>query len=45
VHDVLKDRPAAPMEFRQLDNTAPGRALCLTSERTQDDATLVEAAV
>jgi unsaturated rhamnogalacturonyl hydrolase len=30
--------------FRELDNTAPGHALCLVYERTRDDA-LVEAAV
>ncbi len=30
--------------FRELDNTAPGQALCLVYERTHDDA-LIEAAV
>ena len=30
--------------FRELDNSAPGHALCLTYERTEDDA-LIEAAV
>ena len=45
VHGALKAWAGrAQRAFRELDNTAPGHALCLTYERTGDDA-LIEAAV
>jgi unsaturated rhamnogalacturonyl hydrolase len=45
VHGALKAWAGrAQRTFRELDNTAPGHALCLTYERTGDDA-LIEAAV
>jgi unsaturated rhamnogalacturonyl hydrolase len=45
VHGALKGWAGRwHRESRELDNTAPGHALCLTYERTQDDA-LIEAAV
>ena len=43
-HGVLRGWAADRTEFRELDNTVPGHALCLIFEKTGDDA-LVEAAV
>jgi unsaturated rhamnogalacturonyl hydrolase len=44
VHGVLKGWAGRPQRtFREMDNTAPGHALCSTYERTSDDA-LIEAA-
>jgi unsaturated rhamnogalacturonyl hydrolase len=43
VHGALKTWAGrAHREFREMDNTAPGHALCLAYERTRDDA-LIEA--
>jgi unsaturated rhamnogalacturonyl hydrolase len=43
-HGALRAWAALAADFREIDNTAPGHALCLVVERTKDDA-LVEVAV
>jgi unsaturated rhamnogalacturonyl hydrolase len=43
-HGALRAWAALAGDFREMDNTAPGHALCLIAEQTKDDA-LVEAAV
>lgn len=43
-HGALRAWAAAGDDFREIDNTAPGHALCLIYERTRDDA-LIDVAV
>ena len=39
-HGALRDWAARRAPFRELDNTAPGQAMCLVYERTGDEAIL-----
>jgi unsaturated rhamnogalacturonyl hydrolase len=43
VHGALKAWTARQTPFRELDNTAPGHAMCLCFERTEDEA-IIQAA-
>jgi unsaturated rhamnogalacturonyl hydrolase len=40
VHGAIKAWIPRAEPFRELDNTAPGHAICLTAERTRDEAIL-----